>query len=286
MKIAYIIAAHKGNEQLKLLLDCLADDETDIYVHIDLKNENLYKDIKSYTKNNKNIFILSNRINVNWSGFSQVEATLNCMKIIKNSGKKYDYISYISGQDFPIKNNSHIKNFLEKNKSKEFIEYSVLEDIDMFRLKQYNLFRESKNIRKLYMRIIDNIMRRFQKLIINRKNFKNIDLYHGSSWFTITMGCMEYILEYIHNNPKYISDFKYTLCPDEHFFQMIVLNSKFKDNVVNNNLRYIDWKRPANSPRTLDISDLEKLKKSDKLIARKFDIDYSRDLVEAIKQII
>lgn len=228
MKIAYIIAAHKGNEQLKLLLDCLTDDEIDIYVHIDLKNENLYKDIKSYTKNNKNIFVLSNRINVNWSGFSQVEATLNCMRIIKESGKKYDYISYISGQDFPIKNNSYIKKFLEENKGKEFIEYRSLEKVDMFRLKQYNLFRENKNIRKLYMRIIDNVLRRVQKPIIQRNNFENIDLYHGSGWFTITMDCMEYILEYIYNNPKYIIDFKYTLCPDEHFFQMIVMNSKFK----------------------------------------------------------
>lgn len=282
MRIAYIIAAHKGYEQLKLLLMHLSDPNNDLYIHIDLKNKDLYDNIKTYIENKNNIFLISNRVDVNWSGFSQVQATINSMKEIKNTEKKYDYISFISGQDFPIKNNKSIEEYLSKNKGKEFIEYSELENVDLFRLKIYNLFRESKNIRKTYMRVIDNILRRIQKPIIKRNNFKGLKLYHGSSWFTITSKCMNYILEYIDRNPMYINYFKYTLCPDEHFFQILILNSKFKNNVINDNLRYIDWRRPANSPRTLDISDIEKLKVSNKLIARKFDLDLNREVIDSI----
>lgn len=286
MKIAYIISAHKGSEQLKLLLKYLNDKNTDIYIHIDLKSETLYRDIKDSIGGNDNIYLVEDRIDVNWSGFTQVKATLNSMIKIKNSGEKYDYISYISGQDFPIKNNLYIKEFLERNKGKEFIEYSKLGEVDLFRLKKYNFFRESKKIRKKYMRVLDNIFRRLQKLTPNRNNFNNISLYHGSSWFTITEVCMYYILNYIQSNPQYIKDFEYTLCPDEHFFQMIILNSKFKKNVVNNNLRYIDWRRPANSPRVLDITDFDKLKKSDKLIARKFDLDYDKEIINSLDMIL
>lgn len=286
MKIAYIIAAHKCSTQLKLLLNQLNCKENDIYIHIDKKNDELYKDIKETIKYYSNISLIQNRIAVNWSGFSQVQATINSMREIQETNIKYDYISFISGQDFPIKANEYINEFLEENKGKEFIEYREVDECDLFRLKIYNLFREYKNIRKLYMRIIDNILRRIQKTFIKRRNFEGINLYHGSSWFTITHGCMEYILNYIDTNPKYIHDFKYTLCPDEHFFQMIVLNSPYKSNVENNNLRYIDWRRPANSPRTLDITDIDKLKDTPKLIARKFDIEVDNSIVtELIREI-
>ncbi|NGY93813.1 beta-1,6-N-acetylglucosaminyltransferase [Bacillus megaterium] len=35
--------------------------------------------------------------------------------------------------------------------------------------------------------------------------------------------------------------FKYVLIPDEIFFQTILLNSKFKDEIINDNLTYINW---------------------------------------------
>ena len=37
-------------------------------------------------------------------------------------------------------------------------------------------------------------------------------------------------------------------------------------------LHYVDWSEGGNSPKTLTIDDYEKLKASDKLMARKFDI--------------
>lgn len=284
MKIAYIIAAHKNSEQLKLLINKLDYKDNDLYIHIDLKNEKLFYEIDDYTRKYKNIILIKNRINVNWSGFSQVQATINSMKEIVESGINYDYISFISGQDFPIKSNEYISNFLQKNYGKEFMEYRDVDECDLFRLKVYNLFREYKNIRKTYMRVIDNILRRVQKPIIKRNNFININLFHGSSWFTITHSCMKYILNYLDRNPEYLKDFKYTLCPDEHFFQMIVLNSKFKENVKNDNLRYIDWNGCRNSPRTLNITDLDKIEESDKLIARKFDIETDKHIIDLLLQ--
>ena len=44
-------------------------------------------------------------------------------------------------------------------------------------------------------------------------------------------------------------------------------------------LWYIDWKKGPGLPRILDISDLEEIKDSDRLFARKFDLDIDKNLL-------
>lgn len=283
MKIAYLIQAHKNYKQICMLVDNLIDEYTDVYIHIDKKQDKLYEQLLEKYLNDNNIYIIENREVVNWSGFSQVKATLNLMN--EASQKNYNYISLISGQCFPIKSNDYIRQFLNQNKGKEFIEYQDItnDKNNRFRLKCYNFFRENKYIRTLPMRILDNIIRRFiQKPFVNRKNFIGMNLYHGSSWFTITFECMKFIIEYIEDNPVFMEDFKYTLAPDEHFFQMIILNSKYKENVVNNNLRYIDWTNCKNSPNTLTIKYKNDFLKEDYIIARKFDIEIDEEIVDIV----
>lgn len=98
---------------------------------------------------------------------------------------------------------------------------------------------------------------------------------------------MKYILKFIKSNDgQYIKDFKYTACPDEYFFQIIIMNSEYKDSVVNNNLRYIDWSEGNNSPKIISIQDINQILKSDKLIARKFDIDIDKEILLKMRCII
>lgn len=276
-----MVLAHKNFEQIKMLIDQISDEQTDIFIHIDKKNDALYQQLQSETHKNNNVFIIEDRVSVNWSGFSQIDATLNLIKKVVRINRDYDYVSLISGQCFPIKSNDYIRDFLTENKGKEFIEYMDITNNEkyLYRLKIYNFFREHKHIRKLYMRIIDNILRRIQKPIIKRKNFKNMRLYRGSQWFTITFDCLKYVLNYIEENPFILEDFKYTLVPDEHFFQIIIMNSPYSSRVINNNMRYIDWENQKNSPKTLTNEDLDKLIYSSDIIARKFDLDVDRNLL-------
>ncbi len=244
MKIAYIMLVHKNFNQIKLLTDQLADELTHVYIHVDKKNEELFNELKNEYVNNENVSIIDKRIKVNWSGFSQVQATLNLMEsALENNNFKFEYISLISGQDFPIKSNDYIRKFLSDNNGNQFIQYRDINNDKkfLFRLKIYNFFRENPNARKAYIKIVDNILRRLQKLVIKRKNLEGFNLYTGSQWFTLSRECVEYIFKYLEENNKYLLDFKYTFCPDEEFFQILILNSKFKEKVINDNLRYIDW---------------------------------------------
>ena len=76
---------------------------------------------------------------------------------------------------------------------------------------------------------------------------------------------------YLKRHPEYIRFYRNVNCPDECFFQTLVMNSSYKDK-REDYLHYVDWSEGGNSPKILTIDDYEELKASDKFMARKFDI--------------
>lgn len=75
-------------------------------------------------------------------------------------------------------------------------------------------------------------------------------------------------------------DFGFGLCADELFLQTIIMNSPFRNNLVNDSLRYIDWER--GKPYTFIDEDYNILMASNKLFARKFDYKKSPKIVDHI----
>jgi len=278
MKLAYIIQAHKGFKQLSILIDILSKN-SDVYLHIDLKNDYLYNRLKDHYLSQKNIFILSDRISVNWSGFSQVKATLNLLEAVR--GKNYDYVTLLSGQDLPIKSHSEIIKFLSEDVHREFIHIAPDYKNYSWRLLRYSPWSESKSIRNFPLNKLNSISIKLQNLLnIKKPCFKNLDIYMGSSWFTITNNAVEYILDRV--DDKLIEGFRSTTCSDEHFIQTLLMNSPFKERVVGENIVYIDWSEGNPNPKILTMDDYLKLKNSTKLFARKFDIDIDADIINKI----
>jgi hypothetical protein len=78
--------------------------------------------------------------------------------------------------------------------------------------------------------------------------------------------------------------FRYVDVPDEIFFHTIVLNSPLRDTVVNDDLRYLEWREPelAGGPALLGESDFDKIMSSGDLFARKFDITVDPDILDMI----
>lgn len=279
MKIAYLIQAHKNLEQLKGLIAYLIDGRHYCFVHIDKKSAALYKQLSSVYADNKSVFIVNDRVVVNWSGFSQVMATLMLMDSARQASVDFDRIHLMSGEDFPIQTLEYIDDFFEKNRYNEFIEYSSIGEYE-WRLLQYNFLTESNKNRTLPVRAIQKTLREIQKIIPSRKVLENFELYKGSSWFNLSREALEYIMIFLENNPNFINQFNYSACADEHFFQIILLNSPFKEQVINDNLYYMEWSLDQNSPKYLDIQNLEQIKsKSDKLFARKFDEGTTKKLI-------
>lgn len=279
LKHAFIISAHKNVEQLKLLISSLQFG--DVFIHIDKKNDQLYNELKSFYSQNDHIYFVLNRISVNWSGFSQVRATIELLKLVDYTKNRYDYIHFISGQDLLLMKQVQLNQYLLKNGLDK--QYVDVEDIGSYkwRLTTYSFFRENPQNRNICYRILDNCLRLIQRPIIHRSNFKNYDLYKGSQWFSITNDCMKYILDTIENT-DYVTKFKYTACPDEHFFQILLMNSKFKKNIMKYNGRYVVFEGLQASPKLLDNDDYDQFMNGQYMFARKFDLGENPEIINKI----
>jgi hypothetical protein len=275
-RMAYAIQCHKNPEQLNKLIERISDEDVDIFIHVDKKSS-----IMNSIKKVSNIYFTDERLNVKWGHSSQFLATIELLKKISKTGS-YKYIHFISGQDYPIKNKSDIKSFFKENYGKQFIQYRPLPNDwpynGMSRVLVYysDLLFTNKITRKF--------MYKYEKIVMKssalQRNINNLPkLYGGSCWFSITGDCMEYVLEFINANDNYVKFFKNTHCGDEIFFQTILVNSKYKDYLFNDNMRYIDWSTNGSSPKVLVVSDLEKLEKSHKLYARKLDDKVDNNLL-------
>jgi glutathione synthase/RimK-type ligase-like ATP-grasp enzyme len=112
--------------------------------------------------------------------------------------------------------------------------------------------------------------------------------YAGSMWWIIDDYSMRYILDYVKNNPEYTAFHKKTFAPDEVFFHMILLNAtdeKVRERIVNDDKRFIKWKDIESAhPEQLEEKDLEDIRRSDALFARKFDITEDDEILNLIER--
>lgn len=257
MKIAYIIIAHSYPSLLKRLIETINDKDVSIYVHIDKKSS-----LNFNLPDMKNLYILKEK-NIYWGGFSFVEAVISLInKAISTS--KFDYMILLSGSDYPIRSNSTIKNFLKKNNGKEFINISRMPENNKTLDRIYYYYLETDFDFKFASLIKRSINRLIRLLNIKRKlpsEYSKYTFYGGSAWWALSDNAISYISNFIKQNPKFVNFYKHTLIPDELFFQTILGNSKFKDNITNS-ITYTCWTKNSAHPNTITKKNIWILEKN------------------------
>lgn len=255
MKIAYLILAHNNPAHLDKLINSLNSDFCDFYIHFDKKSKTLFNLL-----NYKNVYYLNNRISIFWGGFSIVQATINLL-IESSKEHKYDYYILLSGVDYPIRSNRYIKNFFIKNSGKEFIDlYKMpLYDKSFNRIDKY--FFEGNTNRYLYFFQM-HLNKTLKSIPYNRRlpsRFDKFVKYAGANWWALSDSCINYIIKFLLDNPSYASFYKHTHIPDEMFFQTIVGNSPFINNLMTS-LTYTDWSKNV-KPAIIGLEHLKDLSK-------------------------
>ncbi len=232
MKIAFLVLAHRyPNQLIKLMDTLLLYNESEVYVHIDKKSEELYKVISNKFQNKPNVFLIHNRYSVYWGSYNQILATVSLIKQA-NLNSSSEYFCLLSGQDMPIK---PIKNYAEflKREQKEFVSWFKLPNNQwtgggLIRLQHFSFDIPNhpylSNKINVLISKLQNIFKLYRPL--------KYEYYGGSNWFNLSKGAVNYICEFLNNHPKYLQHFKHTRCADEIFIQTILLNSTFNLNVV------------------------------------------------------
>ncbi len=284
MKIAYLILCHKNSTQVNSLIKMLNTNDVEFFVHIDKK-------VKTFELDKaENVFVIpeKDRVDVQWGADSMVIATMKLIHFMLDVKKMYDYVFLISGQDYPIKSNTEIQEFLNDNYGQNFIE--VIEHSDKL-YKRYSKRNEifypkcliktsipAKIIKKIYIYLTGGHNHTFRAL--KRKNEIGLSFEFGSQWWCMTFDCLKWVADYIDKN-NIMSFFENTLTPDECLFQTVFMASPYK-NTRNDKLTYLEWSENKNNPRVLTIDDYEILKRSNCLFARKFDISVDKRIIERL----
>jgi hypothetical protein len=280
MKLAHLILIHKNPHQVLRLIKQLLKEDSDIFLHIDKKTNaepflNLIQDSR--------VKFIKERVDVAWGGYSQIKATKAGIKEILMSDTQYNYINFISGQDYPIKKINLFYEFLKTNNGREFIEFHPAEERPLAtRRRLYRYHLPDQKFKGKY--IIQSIM----NMILTKKEFpiKNFEFVWKAQWFTITPDAAKYVISFLKSNPQVETFFKFCWGTDELVFQSILYNSPFKESIYNNNLKYTVWEKDNPSPETFRLKDFDALSKTDKFFARKFDINIDEDILNKIDNAI
>lgn len=205
------------------------------------------------------------RRRVSWAGFGGVRAVLDCMEHLDRTGGA-DTLTLLTGQDYPLHCAQEIVRRLDA---------VDLECIDCGwsgedRRYRYEVFWAYPDEQPFLRRNWDRFRRHFW---YRRRNWRKLphgmEFLCGSAYWTLTSSGISEILRFVRSRPDVVRFFENTFASDEMFFQM-VLKAAGRGERIGQDNHYINWRPGTRHPETLGVADLESMRSSGKLFARKF----------------
>lgn len=284
---AYLIMAHHQFYILERLIKLLDFEWNDIFIHVDKKVKDFnFSYYQSLTKKSKVFYV--ERVDVRWGDISQIKTELTLFKeAYKYSNERnYSFFHLISGVDLPIKPVQEIYNFYELE-NKDFIGYLPINNASKRRYQNYHIFtkyiKNKSKILNIFFDIIRESYIMLQKLIkFNRS--KDLNIQFGPNWVDLKKDTVGYILS---NENEIYKTYSHMRCADEFYKQTLIYNnpkiySKIykSDDAYEQCKRLIDWKRGR--PYVWRTENFGEIINSDRMFARKFDINIDRNVVDKL----
>src|SRR5690606_12039901 len=190
---AYLILAHNEFEVLQVLISLLDDERNDVYIHFDRK----VKELPILDTSKSKLYILSNRIDVRWGHFSQIQAELELLKL-SISNNKYSRYNIISGTHLPLVSQDIMHDYFNSNNGKEvFLPIVYSENETYEKMKLYNFFMKSfihsNRTLSIFSQKVWGLLLRLQKsLRISRR--EDVVFKKASNWVSISHKAAVYLV--------------------------------------------------------------------------------------------
>ncbi|MET3663766.1 hypothetical protein ABIC66_000362 [Caulobacter sp. 1776] len=261
-KIAYFLLVHRYPEQFKRLFRAIHDPENTYLIHVD-KNSGpaLQAEIGAFLADYPNAAMLESKRAL-WGGYSLVDAELRGIARLLEMADDWDFFVNLSGQDFPLATQAYIRDFLGARRGQEFIRV-----LDQAEFRPDTMGRVLKHVVELKDRIVDSLA--------TRLFLDGATPYIGNQWKIVSRRFCRFVC----HDPsvdRYKSFYRNTFIADEGFFQTVMMNTAEHGQIVNDDLRMIDWVPDGDiklRPRTFRTEDAVALTESPALFARKFDAE-------------
>jgi hypothetical protein len=225
VRIAYFIMVHHKPELFKEMFQKIYTRDQFYLIHIDRKTKSkITEEIQLYIIQFPNVYILDS-LNIVSGGFSMVQAELNAMEFLLNVSREWDYFINLSGEDYPLKSQNIIREFLTVNKGRNYLFYYDQKFYRPDTLQRIqNHFTELAHI--------------ISSLIYKRAFMKDVTPYIGGKWFIFTRETCSFL-----TNNQMVMDFEdyysHTFLPADSFFQTVLMNTSFNDIIINDDKRAV-----------------------------------------------
>ena len=254
VNLAYIITVHKNPVQLARLIERLNTDGASFWVHVDQRTDRqTYASMVDGVRHLPNVWFLKKRFKCHYMTlFSAVQAVIQGIDELLQRGIPFDYLIYLTGQDYPIKTNAQIEAVLERANGASYLSYLPLpyegthpaggriiqnaSRIDCWHLHLFGRYvRLPLRKRSLVARVVNLFVLKKRRFPVGFK------AYGGWAYWCLARQHVEYVHNFVNLHPAFVRFFRFVKSADEICFQTILLNSPFRHEIINDDLRCEDW---------------------------------------------
>ncbi len=267
MRNAWLIIAHNEFGILQKLISFLDNAQSDIYVHID-KKVNQLPEIHA---DKARLFVLEDRIDVRWGTVSQIRTELTLLETAAKQGP-YDYYHIISGTTLPLRAYSELEDYFSHKGGNNIVTGLCKDEPyqETLKIHRYNFFVrdfmsparwKSKASQFLWRAAI--AVQRLLGIRINREGEYN----KASNWLSLT----EEAVRYLSSRRKTIEKkYRWSFCGDEFFIPSELMASPELRSKVINDENYLKHDIGRANASVFHLSDYPALQQTSYLFARKF----------------
>lgn len=292
MALAYVVLAHTLPEQLARLVARLDHTDDLVLVHVDAKKAiEPFEQALEPLLESERVQLLEKRVVCHWGGPGHLKATLEAADTALDSGHDFTHLILLTGQDYPIRPTFEIREFFAEQPDKSYLSWSLgagyeLDDTDRPGNETWHWDGSLDRLVQRHYRVRGREYplvlppERLRHRLPTRRLPQGLTPAQGLAYWALTREAVAYCLDHARSRRDVLRFLKRSLIADEFYFQMVLLGSPLRDQLVNEDLRYLNW--DVLHPRTITMHDLEPMLLSRKLFARKFDARVDADVLDAL----
>jgi hypothetical protein len=290
MRICYFIQNHLAPPQVQRLIQTIRRSQPDSFIlvgHDGFAGHCTAQELSRAL----DVDVFESREPAKRGYFSLLGPYFEAIEWLSESGVEYDWIVYLSAQDYPTRSLESFKEMLAASDCDGFLRYwDACAPVNPWGRRrqgkiryhfQYSdapgwlapalpLIRWSNRIQsRVHIHLVygSRVGVRLQKPPFGPA----VTCYAGSQWTTLRRSCAEYVNEQVRREADLVRWFRRTICPCEALVQTLLLNSG-RFNLHNDDLHYVDFTGSTNGrPRTLTEADIPVITTGSNYFARKFD---------------
>jgi hypothetical protein len=304
MRIAYLIQNHRPPRQAERLITALrrGGDCRILLCHDEFAGLCSADALRAELR----VEVLTVRRPVRRGYLSMIEPYFDGVRHLAESGEAYDWLVYLSAQDYPIRPVVELARLLERTAFDGFLRHwpafgnrnpwgRLVQGDRRYGFQYFEAPRWTRPALRLLRGLngIQDLMHVHLvyggRLGLRRAGSPFRDGYGcwaGTQWSVLRRAAAEAATESFFAAAGPRAWFERTICPDEAVVQTVLLNSG-RFSFTDDDLRFVDFTGSRDGhPRLLSSADLPRLAESGKHFARKFDFETDRDVLDRLDELI